>query len=141
LAVDEALTQLADKHPEKAELVKLHYFAGLTLPEAASMLGISTAGHIMPANVQVDAEVVPAQLDSVRAKVAKAVPLASRPRKSSSILPHLGQHRAGLTRRSTSRMRAVLCQERLRLLPHLLVYDGRLLHPVCLAVQHAHHIS
>lgn len=43
LAVDEALTQLAAKHPEKAELVKMRYFAGLTLPEAASMLGISTA--------------------------------------------------------------------------------------------------
>jgi RNA polymerase sigma factor (TIGR02999 family) len=43
LAVDEALTQLAGKYPEKAELVKLRYFAGLTLPEAASMLGISTA--------------------------------------------------------------------------------------------------
>src|SRR6266849_10858644 len=43
LAVDEALAQLADQHPEKAELVKLRYFAGLTLAEAASALGISTA--------------------------------------------------------------------------------------------------
>ena len=42
LAVDEAVTQLACKHPEKAELVKLRYFAGLTLPEAATALGIST---------------------------------------------------------------------------------------------------
>jgi RNA polymerase sigma factor (TIGR02999 family) len=42
LAVDEALTQLASKHPEKAELVKLRYFGGLTLPEAATVLGIST---------------------------------------------------------------------------------------------------
>ena len=42
LAVDEAVTQLAIKHPEKAELVKLRYFAGLTLPEAATVLGIST---------------------------------------------------------------------------------------------------
>jgi RNA polymerase sigma factor (TIGR02999 family) len=42
LAVDEAVTQLASKHPEKAELVKLRYFAGLTLPEAATALGIST---------------------------------------------------------------------------------------------------
>jgi RNA polymerase sigma factor (sigma-70 family) len=41
--VDEALTQLAGEHPEKAELVKLRYFAGLTLAEAASALGISTA--------------------------------------------------------------------------------------------------
>jgi predicted DNA-binding protein (UPF0251 family) len=29
-------------HPQKAELVKLRYFAGLTLPEAAEVLGIST---------------------------------------------------------------------------------------------------
>src|SRR5215831_5269698 len=43
LAIDEALTQLACTHPEKAELVKLRYFAGLTLAEAASALGISTA--------------------------------------------------------------------------------------------------
>jgi RNA polymerase sigma factor (TIGR02999 family) len=43
LAVDEALSQLACEHPEKAELVKLRYFAGLTLAEAASALGISTA--------------------------------------------------------------------------------------------------
>ena len=43
LAVDEALGQLARTHPEKAELVKLRYFAGLTLAEAASALGISTA--------------------------------------------------------------------------------------------------
>jgi RNA polymerase sigma factor (TIGR02999 family) len=42
LAVDEALTQLASKHPDKADLVKLRYFAGLTLPEAASVLGLST---------------------------------------------------------------------------------------------------
>src|SRR5262249_20699134 len=43
LAVDEALSQLAHEHPEEAELVKLRYFAGLTLAEAASALGISTA--------------------------------------------------------------------------------------------------
>jgi RNA polymerase sigma factor (TIGR02999 family) len=43
LAVDEALAQLAAAHPEKAELVKLRYFAGLTLVEAATVLGISTA--------------------------------------------------------------------------------------------------
>jgi RNA polymerase sigma factor (TIGR02999 family) len=43
LAVDEALSQLAGEHPENAELVKLRYFAGLTLTEAASALGISTA--------------------------------------------------------------------------------------------------
>ena len=43
LAVDEALSELAREHPEKAELVKLRYFAGLTLPEAASALGFSAA--------------------------------------------------------------------------------------------------
>jgi len=43
LAVDEALTQLANDHPEHAELVKLRYFAGLTLAEAAAALDISTA--------------------------------------------------------------------------------------------------
>src|SRR5262245_8851101 len=43
LAVDEAVTQLALSHPENAELVKLRYFAGLTLAEAAAALGISTA--------------------------------------------------------------------------------------------------
>jgi RNA polymerase sigma factor (TIGR02999 family) len=43
VSVDEALTELAREHPEKAELVKLRYFAGMTLAEAASALGISTA--------------------------------------------------------------------------------------------------
>jgi RNA polymerase sigma factor (TIGR02999 family) len=41
LALDEALTQLAQEHPEKAELVKLRYFAGLTVAEAAKALGIA----------------------------------------------------------------------------------------------------
>ena len=41
LALDEALTQLAQTHPEKAELVKLRYFAGLTVAEAAAALGIA----------------------------------------------------------------------------------------------------
>ena len=41
LALDEALSQLAQAHPEKAELVKLRYFAGLTGDEAARVLGIS----------------------------------------------------------------------------------------------------
>jgi RNA polymerase sigma factor (TIGR02999 family) len=41
LALDEALTALADRYPDKAELVKLRYFAGLTLQEAAEALGIS----------------------------------------------------------------------------------------------------
>jgi len=43
LALDDALTRLADKDPLKAELVKLRYFAGLTNREAAAILGISTA--------------------------------------------------------------------------------------------------
>ena len=41
--LDKAITQLATEHPEKAELVKLRYFAGLTIREAADVLGISTA--------------------------------------------------------------------------------------------------
>jgi RNA polymerase sigma factor (TIGR02999 family) len=43
LALDEALTEFARKHPDKAELVKLRYFAGLTVDEAAHSLGISTS--------------------------------------------------------------------------------------------------
>lgn len=41
LALNEALDKLAEKHPEKAELVKLRYFAGLSADEAAGALGIS----------------------------------------------------------------------------------------------------
>ena len=41
LAVDEALERLAAHDKTKAELVKLIYFVGLTIPEAASILGIS----------------------------------------------------------------------------------------------------
>ncbi len=43
LALDEALTRLAAEEPVKAELVKLRYFAGLSLEEAAACLGISPA--------------------------------------------------------------------------------------------------
>ena len=43
LALDEALTEFADKHPDKAALVKLRYFAGLTVDEAAHSLGISAS--------------------------------------------------------------------------------------------------
>jgi RNA polymerase sigma factor (TIGR02999 family) len=43
LALDEALAELAQKHPDKAELVQLRYFAGLTVAEAAQALGISTS--------------------------------------------------------------------------------------------------
>jgi RNA polymerase sigma factor (TIGR02999 family) len=41
LALDEALVKLASEDAGKAELVKLRYFAGLTLSEAAQVLGIS----------------------------------------------------------------------------------------------------
>ena len=41
LALDEALRRLADTDATKAELVKLRYFAGLTLDQAAQALGIS----------------------------------------------------------------------------------------------------
>ena len=43
LAVDEGLSALAGQHPEKAQLVKLRYFAGLTIEEAAEAMGISVA--------------------------------------------------------------------------------------------------
>ena len=43
LALDDALTRLARQEPRKAELVKLRYFAGLSLEEAAACLGISRA--------------------------------------------------------------------------------------------------
>lgn len=43
LALDEALTKLEQQWPDKAKLVKLRYFAGLTIPEASEALGISTA--------------------------------------------------------------------------------------------------
>jgi RNA polymerase sigma factor (TIGR02999 family) len=43
LALDEALTRLAAKDRTKAALVELRYFAGLTLEEAARVLGISPA--------------------------------------------------------------------------------------------------
>jgi RNA polymerase sigma factor (TIGR02999 family) len=43
LALDAALDRFAAAHPEKAELVKLRYFAGLTIDEAAAALGVSAA--------------------------------------------------------------------------------------------------
>jgi RNA polymerase sigma factor (TIGR02999 family) len=43
LALDEALAKLEGQHPAKAQLVKLRYFAGLSIREAAEVLGISTA--------------------------------------------------------------------------------------------------
>ncbi len=41
LAVDDALKELAGQDARTAELVKLHYFAGLTIEQAAEVLGIS----------------------------------------------------------------------------------------------------
>jgi RNA polymerase sigma factor (TIGR02999 family) len=43
LALDEALTKFAAVAPLKAELVKLRFFAGMSLAEAAQVLGISPA--------------------------------------------------------------------------------------------------
>jgi RNA polymerase sigma factor (TIGR02999 family) len=43
LSVQEALDRLAQKSPRKAELVKLRYFMGCTIPEAAEILGIAPA--------------------------------------------------------------------------------------------------
>ena len=43
IALDEALTRLAALDPQKARLVDLRYFAGLSIPEAAEVLGVSTA--------------------------------------------------------------------------------------------------
>jgi RNA polymerase sigma factor (TIGR02999 family) len=43
LALDDALAALAALDPQKARLVELRYFAGLTMPEAAEALGVSLA--------------------------------------------------------------------------------------------------
>jgi RNA polymerase sigma factor (TIGR02999 family) len=43
LAVHEALDKLQVEDPQKAELIKLRYFVGLTFEEAADVLGISVA--------------------------------------------------------------------------------------------------
>jgi RNA polymerase sigma factor (TIGR02999 family) len=41
LRVDEALTKFAAEEPVKAQLVKLRYFVGLSIPEAAAAMGMS----------------------------------------------------------------------------------------------------
>ena len=41
LAVNDALEKLAREDPEKAELVKLRFFVGMTIPEAAQALEVS----------------------------------------------------------------------------------------------------
>ncbi|TWU62480.1 MULTISPECIES: ECF-type sigma factor [Crateriforma] len=43
IALDEALEKLQDQDPVKAELVKLKFFAGLTIKESAAALDVSTA--------------------------------------------------------------------------------------------------
>jgi RNA polymerase sigma factor (TIGR02999 family) len=43
LALDEALTRLAEDDPDASRVVHLHFFAGLSIEEAAEALGISRA--------------------------------------------------------------------------------------------------
>jgi RNA polymerase sigma factor (TIGR02999 family) len=43
LAVHEALEKFAATEPQKAELVKLRYFVGMTIEQAAEVLGVSLA--------------------------------------------------------------------------------------------------
>jgi RNA polymerase sigma factor (TIGR02999 family) len=43
LAVDEAVSVLAEYDPDAAQIVKLHFFAGLTLDETAEAMGVSRA--------------------------------------------------------------------------------------------------
>jgi RNA polymerase sigma factor (TIGR02999 family) len=43
IALDDALGRLAAIDPQKARLVDLRYFAGLSIPEAAAALGVSAA--------------------------------------------------------------------------------------------------
>ena len=43
LALDEALAKLEKHDPLKARLVNLRWFAGLSIKEAAAILGVSTA--------------------------------------------------------------------------------------------------
>jgi RNA polymerase sigma factor (TIGR02999 family) len=43
LALDEALDRLAALEPKRAEVVKLRFFAGLTMPEVAGAMGVSLA--------------------------------------------------------------------------------------------------
>lgn len=43
VALDDALKRLAELDPQKARLVELRYFGGLSIEETAEVLGISTA--------------------------------------------------------------------------------------------------
>ena len=42
VALDEALAQLAESHPQHARITEMRFFAGLTIEEAAAVLGMST---------------------------------------------------------------------------------------------------
>jgi len=43
IALDEALTELAREHPDRAQLVNLRYFGGLSHEEAAHAMGVSVS--------------------------------------------------------------------------------------------------
>jgi RNA polymerase sigma factor (TIGR02999 family) len=43
MALDAALDKLAIRDPERAKLVELRFFAGLTMPQVAEVLGVSLA--------------------------------------------------------------------------------------------------
>jgi RNA polymerase sigma factor (TIGR02999 family) len=43
LALNEALTRLESKEPRKAQLVKLRFFAGLTVQQAAEAIGVASS--------------------------------------------------------------------------------------------------
>jgi RNA polymerase sigma factor (sigma-70 family) len=43
LAIDEAIEQLVDENPECANVVKMRFFAGLSIDEVAAALGISAS--------------------------------------------------------------------------------------------------
>ena len=43
LALDEALARLATEDPEAAQVVRLHFFAGLSVEQAAEAIGVSRA--------------------------------------------------------------------------------------------------
>ena len=43
IALDEALTRLEESHPENARIIKLRFFAGLSLEQTAEAVGVSRA--------------------------------------------------------------------------------------------------
>jgi DNA-directed RNA polymerase specialized sigma24 family protein len=42
VALDDALAQLAEGHPQHARITEMRFFAGLTIEESAAVLGMST---------------------------------------------------------------------------------------------------